>query len=322
MASARSGFLLQVEAGLNARDLILVGRFDDPHTDLIQRAHGSVCFLPLGLGPSNYKLFVGPKEASVAFGDVLFDRARVTASDLVFLPLAVNKPALVDTEDQFSLREWSATLESIFCLWNIWNGRGWLISPSAQLLQDRKPYLLCVGDQPELHIPAWRVAVDMPGSEYLAGSHVAKAINSWQEVEPGSYFNTTLLEGFSEEALAAESNTPNLIQQYLRHRKEVRAYVAGDQVIAVELSVPDGAEQADLRIAAGVAARKFVVPVRIADCLRRINLLLDLHYCCFDLVQKDSSWWLLDINPAGTWHFLAKRYNIDVTGNIVRGLIA
>lgn len=313
--------------------VVVIGRHDDSHFGSVGRACVSLGYqvhaIPLGLERTEYSVVIDNARAELGVADVTVNLDLARSSYLVFLPFAVSRPEWVHGVSSFEAREWSSSLRSIFSIWGSSNSRGWSLRPDAISLQDSKPFLLHLADElcADTPIPGW--ALSSPAVPETRGGEqqVLKCINAWQEISGGRFLNTSFigsrqLQSFSNGSLGA----PIMVQDYVAHNVESRLYLSGDRYVHVSQRYELGASMvADLRTAEPTGAdvdSGLIAEVPWMEGLRTLMDALDVRYCSFDLAEAEAGRVLLDVNPVGSWTFLEKRYGIDITTDIVEGLLS
>lgn len=305
---------------------LIIGRFDDVHVGKASeyfRRRGKPCdVLTLGLPASHYAVRSTLDRAIIRVDDQAFDVDAY--SNVLYLPFAVNLPPLINFDegfDSFARREWDAALRSILQIWHQSNSGKWLIMPGADDLQNRKLYLLTQAARNGLSIPPMLLTNKFAEVEIdnLARQVVAKAINSWQEIRPGRYFNTALLAP-SQRVLIGQTGrleAPALLQEYIPHTVEQRLYQVGSTQLIVELQIRNGV--VDSRVKDGVDSASIVHEVfRQESEARTLSRALGLRYVCYDfLVTEKAEVWLTDVNPTGSWAYLESEHGLDLTTPIL-----
>ena len=100
-----------------------------------------------------------------------------------------------------------------------------------------------------------------------------------------------------------------VVQDYIRPERELRAYVTCSPVSSrvTLLNMPVAPpETPDWR--GTLLAKQFpcsvVEEAGLSDLCERLRSALGLDYVCFDFIEKDARYFLVDANPNGTWHWL------------------
>jgi hypothetical protein len=306
--------------------VLVIARNDDPHVPLITTAltdlGRSYAVLPIGMDRTHYRV-------SGAFPSLTLDadgrRFRPAEfARVLYLPMAVNRPPQVACDgDAFSAREWTSVLESLLMMWAHQQPDAWLIRPGAEILQDRKLALLAKSVEAGLLLPSTLVSnlVTEADLEPLGGRVIAKAINAWQEIRPGQFFNTTDLTKPARRRIteAGQLATPALLQSFVEHEAEYRCYCVDGEMLMVLLDIaPDAV---DARLPGSVTDVRLVDDQpELARKLLDLTTGLGLSYCCYDvLADSGGQHWVTDVNPVGSWAYLRAEHGFDLTPRILRG---
>lgn len=305
--------------------LILISRFDDPHADLVKSAAARrgvhLQNLRLGLEHRAYSVRSDSFDVKIFQADEEYSAELLRESDVLFLPFAVNHlPWVASAGNEFKTREWNATVESALLQWWDATGRRWLIGPTAPMLQDRKLYLLRTADRlfGELAIPEAQVGTHF-SSFSNRGRLVAKAVNAWQQVNERQYFNTSELSDEHIHRIRANGNiAPVVIQRFIPHVSELRVYCARGALFIVQIDA-EGPSPVDFRLLGRHTgtAREVTdkLSPKVCEALMELCRHLSIEYCCFDFIvdQDGGTLHLTDINPTGSWRYLARDFDVDVT---------
>lgn len=315
------------------RSVVVVGRHDCSHFDAVrascEKSGLETHAVPLGLDAASYSVTLDVDHADIAVESTSVTLSVATGSRLIFLPFAVNNPPWVEAATPFEVREWTAAMRSVFMAWGNSRAEGWLLDPQLLSLQDSKPFLLrqFAHHAPLVRVPPWAVSSAPAPLLTRIGPAVVKSVNAWQEIREGRYLNTAFVsEHLRSRVTTTELNAPLLVQSYVPHTTEVRLYVSGQRYVALTQIYPAEVHGApDLRVmepAEVDVARGHVSDHEVARSLRATMDQLDLRYCAFDYALEDGSCLLFDINPVGSWTFLEARHGLDLTEDIVEGVLA
>ncbi len=157
-------------------------------------------------------------------------------------------------------------------------------------------------------------------SGLLTGTRlVIKAVHQhFVEATPG------LLTGVFPEIIGADElaarvygsgEPPVLVQDYVEHDLEIRAYYVGGQIIAFAVGK---AYPAQLWLhPEEVSAREIEPPAAVAAAVRALAASMSLEYGAFDFVSAGGVPVFLEVNVGGDWCWLeAKTGNAPVTGAV------
>lgn len=317
--------------------VILIGWHDDAHLTQIESAchrHAQdVVRLELGRGPSHYQLHFSQLDGVVTSSVNGVTEEMVRAASAIFaLPIFVNKPSIVDLELSpdtgswrpeelaFGIREWNASIFSVLWRWERISTCPWIITWAALDLQDRKPALLGLASETcGLSVPRFIVSNEVGISVGLETTElVAKAVNMFQEVAPGEYFNTSRIDHALLQEIDGASPVPSYLQEMVHSRYEYRVYCVLGELFAIRMSRSDARDDIDIRVIdqSFIEATRVELPQDIAVALVKLTDLIGIKYCSFDLVE-DEKIQLIDVNPAGSWYYIEEKFGIGVSDWIV-----
>lgn len=280
--------------------------------------------LKLGLSPSEYVAGGPIQEPAITYAGQVFTPTLLAKSEVLVLRFAVDQPAPVQSASQdFLVREWTTLIESALWLGEAKSRKRWLVGRRNLELIDKKIFLLEIARSVGGRVPEAFISHIWPTLDDDE-KWVVKAMNAWQEVTPGKFFNTRLVADFSAAMRPSqELDGPLLFQRYVPHEEEWRVYIAGSSSIAVRI-VPSGAEDVDFRIIkpTEVSAYTASVPAELEGLCRAITGKLGLQYCAFDFIPESTQGWLLlDVNPVGSWDYLDVPHKLSITESIVNGAL-
>lgn len=309
-------------------NVLLIYQGSDHHAVLVKevlaRQGHDVVELRLGEPSEYYEVSGSILEPVIETVGGRIDSEVARRSVVLLLLFAANAPDAVSSSKVFVAREWNTLFSNAIEMWERNSPRPWLIGQSQLHLRDRKPLLLRIAAELGARIPE-TVLATTPRGLHSANEWVAKAINVWQEVSPGRYFNTRLLA--SEEVARIEGERfegPLFLQRYVRHEVEHRVYVAGDAAIGVRIRNPDPLV-VDFRLVDHYHAQLELIapPAEVTLLLRRIMHHFGMNYCVFDLAEVDDGEWVLfDINSVGSWDYLEKWHGLSLTEAILNGALS
>ena len=312
-------------------ELILIGWEGDEHLKLLATLADhlklSTSQLVLGRQPQDYSVTGDEAGTSITFEHSIFDEKRLAKANVMFLKFGLNAPETVQLLDgpaaAFERREWRALFFSTFEIWQCNSDSPWFMSDRNLLLQDRKLWLLRLAGSMGARVPYYTFGTSVHPRASEVPS-VAKAINAWQEISPGRYFNTSRLSMTMAKQLPSQLVTPVILQDYVPHQREWRMYVVGQKVFGVELRTERQLDDFRLAREGDIAARQLeYVPEHLESLLLACTRALDLLFCCFDVVpgERETEFWLLDVNPAGSWDYLHIEYGVDLSPEILHAFL-
>lgn len=311
---------------VNPQTLVYIRPSNDPHMALIRSACASMGWnlreLQLGANFVEYSVELSPKRAVLRCGEVEVDDALVSTSILLCLALDVRTPKIAShCRNDFEYREWESSLSSALEILAECCPSAWMIERSALALQNRKPFLWWLADKHGLRVPPWSLGERFSPPDW--GRSVGKCINSWQEVEEGRYYSTALITDAIYDSLVAEWTAPGLMQQYIQCMRELRLFMIGERPIAV-ICFKERHDIIDVRTMDSRDA-KWEVAARPEDhCevdkVKALMCDLGIRYCVFDFALTARGPMLFDVNPAGSWAFLAHDFGLDITSHVLQAM--
>lgn len=275
-------------------------------------------WLELGLEESEYALSGSLTDPVISTERGSFSSSTVREQRVFYFRIAVDAPPFVARRtplNSFAIREWDAVFQSALASWERESEWPWLIGTAALQLQNRAGHLLRAASQygavvPPSYLSGGRVRPVLPTDPV-----VAKAINAWQEVAPQRYFNTRRVDSaLMSKILSTGESSPLLLQHYVPHMVERRLYLVGRDAITVERIA--ATETVDFRVLDKRLAWASIVSTSDSSLkvARAVAADFGLSYCVFDfLVADDHVEYLTDINPAGSWHYLEKTFELGIT---------
>lgn len=310
---------------------VVLGRYDDSHVpsvvESLRRHEVDVVHLPLGLPPKTYSVAVDGSSSVLATEDVSVSTHDVRRADMIiYLPLAVNDPPMVDIPQAappIAHRAWQEAVQSIICHWYDVDGPTWLIRPGQELLQQRRLHLLQTAESCGLRIPAYIVTnrVEALRSWVTDPQVVVKSVASWEEISPGRYFNARLCAASDTVAAMDSGEAAELlfVQAHVAAVREYRCYVIGSGVAAIAME-RDGYEDVDIRLAprSELKGGSVSIGTDISNRLVAVCNELGIRYCCFDILEAaNGDLFLIDVNPVGSWIHITERFGIAMSDILV-----
>lgn len=104
---------------------------------------------------------------------------------------------------------------------------------------------------------------------------------------------------------ASPAGQPVVVQEYVEHDKEIRAYYAGGEVITFEVGKSDPAQL--WLEPAQVTAALVRAPAAVAAATRALASVFSLHYGAFDFLVTGGQLVFLEVGVAGDWRWLERK---------------
>lgn len=217
--------------------------------------------------------------------------------------------------------EWGAALAS--ALNSL--GERWLNSPLAILAAENKPRQLSIACSLGFAVPDTLITNDIRQAQsFLSeGASVAKPLREAlleKEGEERVIF-TSRLDELVETDEARVAAAPVIFQREIQKRSDIRATVIGDAVYAAEiLSQEHDETKTDWRRGSrsDLPHRSHELPDDLRrNCVRLVQT-LGLRFGAVDLIlDRDGSYWFLEVNPNGQWAWIENRTKLPLTRAIV-----
>jgi len=182
-----------------------------------------------------------------------------------------------------------------------------------------------------LWVPETRVSNDPVSVRALAARHpgglVAKMLHAF--LVPTSagprVVHTERVAATDLEDLDGLGAAPMVFQQAVPARREIRAVIVGDRVLAASLPRHPDDPVDWRRDAVRLAGRWEATPLpeRVERELLQLSRRLGIAHGSVDLLEDpDGRLWFLELNPAGEWLWLEEGAGLDVSGALADALIS
>lgn len=235
-------------------------------------------------------------------------------------------PSAPDAVTQVAARrycevEWGAAMS--FSLNSL--GKRWLNSPLAILAAENKPRQLSMACNIGFNVPDTLVTNELEHAQsFLSkGASVVKPLREALLEENGEehVIFTNRLEKLVGADEAKVAVAPVIFQREIQKRSDIRATVIGDTVYTAEiLSQEHNETKTDWRRGSrpDLPHRVHELPEDIhRKCVRLVRS-LGLRFGAVDLVlDRNESYWFLEVNPNGQWAWIENRTGMPLTQAIV-----
>lgn len=294
-------------------------------SEFARRGH-VVRILKFGMPARTYSLTGNAFDPTLRTEDGSFSSRDFEDEIVLLMRVGLNPQNWVRAaKNRFALREWNAALSGLVATWERRSATPWLLGVRAAELKDRKLFLLQLAQDVGADVPDSLLQTSFEPRSVSARQRVAKAINAWEEIRPGLYYNTRLLRPSDAVHLEAPAvpEGPIFLQDYISHSRELRIYLAGSVSFAVEIESRD-TSKIDFRLlnGASASARTAAIPGGLEAKLRRMMSILGIDYCVFDVIPRGDKNWVVDVNPLGIWDYLENDFNLELTAKIVDGALS
>lgn len=220
----------------------------------------------------------------------------------VFLRNTPSEP--LSPDEQLTRSQWSAFMRGLSVLDHV----AWMNWPQSTYLAECKPFQLLTAKRCDFKVPKTIVSND------------ANAIrNNFQEKIIVKSLDTVLLRE-KEDCLFTYTSqcemeeitpdtihkSPLLVQEYIEPKTDYRITVVGEKIIAVKILANGKAISGDWRTIEKDRLEYIdcSLPETIANSCMKLMKRLNLNFGAIDLVEADSGFFFLEINPTGEWGWL------------------
>lgn len=306
----------------------LIGEFDDLDLDRLRRelehCGHEVHFLPLGRYADEYEIAWDLSDSRIVrHGTTTVTLSTLNDSHAILFKLwTMDERPLVAIEPEdgddhaFAAREWKAALSSALDHLLARTSSRAYGSPREASWHDWKPRMLAEAVQFGCRVPQTAIAMNLNAN---AQSSVVKPINANPLVFDGSYFPTTAIDEEIALALKTRTGVPNLVQHRVRRDRERRSILLGDRLLTIEFRL--AVDIVDARYAEAFDIIDIVDSPASSTLLGRFAHTMGFSYCCFDcIIDANSTEWLIDVTPRGSWHWIEDDNDPTVSQLIVEVL--
>lgn len=172
---------------------------------------------------------------------------------------------------------------------------------------EHKPWHLCLAAQTGLAVPETLITNDPEAAAGFADEAAPVLYKAFRS-RPAQVAGTTKLvyaTPVSAEQCRTDSvrQAPVLLQRHIDKRHDVRVTTVDSQMYAITPTAPGDVPPVDWRVDHGANRWQPIdVPDRVADSLRVMLGRLGLRFAACDFtVDRDGTWWFLEVNAAGQW---------------------
>jgi glutathione synthase/RimK-type ligase-like ATP-grasp enzyme len=201
----------------------------------------------------------------------------------------------------------------------------WVNDPSAVALASNKLWQLRVASEIGLDVPTTVVTnriqsvLETFGSRQVVVKTVGGAGIERDGIRQRLYSQLLLLTAMDS---AAVKSAPCIFQESAKPGVDVRVTVAGDQVFATDIDVPD--KFLDWRAAPSGAVRYRAIdlPGDLAQQCLELCRAAGISYAAFDFVRQPGGRYVfLEVNPSGQWGWIEHATRQPITAAIVDVLV-
>jgi len=199
--------------------------------------------------------------------------------------------------------QWQAFAEGLASV----SGPRWVSAPAAIGAAEDKARQIGTAREVGFAVPAtvWTNDVERAHAVTAAGAAVVKTVTAahWEsDGEAAFVFAHSLTADDLPTDASNFAFAPAVLQTQITPKRDVRATVVGDRVLAAETHAKSGV---DWRLEDGLDWRLHDLPPVIARRCRALVDALGLQFGGIDLaLDRDGTYWFLEINPNGEWGWL------------------
>jgi hypothetical protein len=217
----------------------------------------------------------------------------------------------------YATTEWEHTLRALEPL----SSCRWVNSPASQEKASSKALQLAEAKARGLRIPRTLITNDRASVEEFTGSEgriIYKRVGSSR----GALVATREFTEDDAFRLAALRQCPAMFQELIEAAADVRVFIAGKRLVAVEIASQDGVAPLDWRLDYSVPMRPHaldkLIEVKLLALLDRLELItgsVDLR------LTPDGEYVFLEVNPSGQFLFADFLAQVDSCGCLVDELL-
>lgn len=295
---------------------------DDVDAENINSFLSEKCDLKIirfGMGESRYSLDFDDSDYFLSIDGKSIERKDFLEASVIIFRLwrmddtrFVKSNLSTESSRKFSEREWMSSMQSMLFVAEQDTGfKKWANPPSKEYILRSKPYLLYRASC-YLQMPHYKISTEISLGDFK-GDVAAKCISSNQNYRDDEYFGTCRFKKEDLiEVMESKQTTPAFLSEYIDQQCEVRTYFFYDEVFSIKLI--SSVNYSDIREVSQnyLDASIISIPKILSDSIKSFCKGEKINYCCFDFIVKDSSFYLVDITPNGTWGF----YDSMVDGKI------
>lgn len=207
--------------------------------------------------------------------------------------------------EQLMKSQWSAFLRGL----SLFSSAKWMNWPQATYLAESKPYQLFLASTIGFSVPKTRVSNDINGIQE-AGFDKEVILKSLDTVLLNenrdclfTYSTITDPHSWKDEEL---SNSPVLVQEYIKNKTDIRVTVIGDKLYATRILKNSQGVQGDWRTSpkSSLEYESIELSHPLSNACLKMTNELGLNFAAIDLLEIDNQFIFLEINPTGEWQWI------------------
>jgi glutathione synthase/RimK-type ligase-like ATP-grasp enzyme len=184
---------------------------------------------------------------------------------------------------------------------------------------NRKLYQLHIAKDCGLKIPPTCVTNDPDAaSTFITASperKIYKILDGTDELS----VTTKMVQSIHMANLHLLRHSPVIFQQFIEPGFDVRITVVGNQLFPAKWISRMPEAQVDIRVDINADITPHVLPVEIAQGIKKLVATLQLRYCAIDMrVNSDGEYYFLEVNPSGQYLFVETSTRQPITAALAR----
>ncbi|MET9915413.1 MvdC/MvdD family ATP grasp protein [Streptomyces sp. NPDC006476] len=185
----------------------------------------------------------------------------------------------------------------------------WMNHPDAAIRARHKPWQVRVAQHSRLPVPATLITTCPQAARDFAARFpdlVIKSLSGTEPQDPHGVLPTS--RGGPDEAFAAVSFGPTLLQRRVSKRAEIRLTAVGNRFFAARKAAGPDLDQSEVDVPYADSTAPWqpvYVPSSIGDGVRAYLRQAELFYGAFDFAEDDYGiWWFLECDQSGQFGFV------------------
>jgi ATP-grasp ribosomal peptide maturase len=193
--------------------------------------------------------------------------------------------------------------------------RVWLNHPRSAAVAESKPVQLQYAAASGLNVPSTLITNDPDAAREFAKRHAKicyKPLTATATTGGKALYATCLQIADLETPQAANiSGAAHQFQAWIEAAHAVRLVAIDDQMYAAAIHAHSEAARTDWRSDyPALSYENLEVPAEVREGVRRLLMRLALRFASMDLlVDRDGTWWFIDLNPSGQWCWIPQIEN-------------
>jgi glutathione synthase/RimK-type ligase-like ATP-grasp enzyme len=196
--------------------------------------------------------------------------------------------------------------------------------PSSLFNQFNKTYYLQIAYRYGFKVPHFIITdqLDKRAEEILETKDwVNKSISTNQFIG-NRRFTTTRFNKQTLYKKESHLGIPILFQEYIKPEFEIRLFFMLETTYSIAIKRKKGSLEDDIRVidASNLEVEEVSTPDYINKSVVSYCKENYFNYCCFDFLYSSDAYYLIDINPFGSWKYYEENFNIPITDKFVNAI--